>query len=89
MRDEDIAKLMDGVYKSGVLGPEATPANEPRIRLGCSPPRRAEMSALGHKLTSASRSGMSAFPPEADFAVRVQRLLCAISGYERSVAPMF
>ena len=23
MRDEDIAKLMDGVYKSGVLGPEA------------------------------------------------------------------
>ena len=25
MRDEDIAKLMDGVYKSGVLGPEAKP----------------------------------------------------------------
>jgi TolB-like protein len=25
MRDEDIAKLMDGVYKSGVLGPEANP----------------------------------------------------------------
>jgi hypothetical protein len=23
--DEDIAKLMDGVYKSGVLGPEAKP----------------------------------------------------------------
>ena len=26
MRDEDIAKLMDGVYKSGVLGVEAKPA---------------------------------------------------------------
>jgi TolB-like protein len=25
MRDEDIAKMMDGVYKSGVLGPEAKP----------------------------------------------------------------
>ena len=25
MRDEDIAKLMDGVYKSGVLGVEAMP----------------------------------------------------------------
>ena len=25
MRDEDIAKLMDGVYKSGVLGVEAKP----------------------------------------------------------------
>jgi hypothetical protein len=25
MRDEDIAKLMDGVYKSGVLGAEAKP----------------------------------------------------------------
>ena len=24
-RDEDIAKLMDGVYKSGVLGAEAKP----------------------------------------------------------------
>jgi hypothetical protein len=27
MRDEDIAKLMDGVYKSGVLGPEAIPGH--------------------------------------------------------------
>ena len=25
MRDEDIAKMMDGVYKSGVLGVEAKP----------------------------------------------------------------
>ena len=29
MRDEDIAKLMDGVYKSGVLGVEAEPPSDP------------------------------------------------------------
>jgi hypothetical protein len=31
--DEDIAKLMDGVYKSGVLGDEARRASDPG-RLG-------------------------------------------------------
>ena len=45
MRDEDIAKLMDGVTKSGVLEAEAKP-DQSRGRLECALHRGVRMSAL-------------------------------------------
>ena len=54
MRDEDIAKLMDGVYKSGVLGDEARRASDPG-RLG------AAASYTSDKNSNSRLSSMSAF----------------------------
>jgi tetratricopeptide (TPR) repeat protein len=39
MRNEDIAKLMDGVYKSGVLGRRRSPASDPGPAQVCCQPR--------------------------------------------------
>ncbi len=38
LREEDVAKLMDGVYKSGVLGAEANPGSQPAPGLAWSAP---------------------------------------------------
>ena len=35
IRDEDTAKLMEGIYKTGVLGPEAKPGLWPRATRAC------------------------------------------------------
>jgi hypothetical protein len=64
MRDEDIAKLMDGVYKSGVLRPEAARPVTP----GCARHRGYECPSLAD---IGQPSEMSALPRSGHLRVEI------------------